>query len=377
MPARTRHAQSAATTVVEPEKEGSGLRRLRFNQTLSWRAGKPIPVADLLLRLETLATELRDLDQEDTERSSLTKVSHELASGYLLGHRDKGVRAWTACCVVDILRLCAPDAPFTANELKDIFTTIVTSIIPALADPSNAYNDQHVYVLSSLAEVKSIILITDLDAPDPLILRLFSSCFDIVSSSSKASTGEELAKNVEYDMTRLLVPVIDEAPTLAPEVIDVIVAQFLRVDPRAIQPSAPTTKNKKNGASAEANQSTLMLKDYPPAYNMAKSICSACTDKMTSHISQYFNNVIIDASAPDANGTSKSNRRRKYQGIGQGASVDQRTVACVSGRAAECHPADRSRVVRRVGLYTSSSYRDCWGSYRRNRRRRSASSRSD
>ncbi|KAM5446474.1 Sister chromatid cohesion protein pds5 [Microsporum audouinii] len=331
MPARTRHAKAAKapakvveeTVDVEEEEEGeeeqsvleqggkTSLHQLQFNQTLSWRAGKAIPVAHLLQRLEELGSELRTLDQEDTDRSSLTKVSQELAEGHLLGHRDKGVRAWTACCVVDILRLCAPNAPFTVNQLKDIFTLIVTSIIPALADPSNAYNDQHIYVLSSLADVKSIVLLTDVHAPDTLILPLFSSCFDIVSGSSKASTGEDLAKNVEYDMTRLLAPIIDEAPNLAPEVIDVIVAQFLRVDPRAIDQSLATSAGKgKKGATGviDAKQGTLLMKDYPPAYNMAKAICNACPEKLTSYISQYFNNVILDASGSSGMNGMKQRR---------------------------------------------------------------------
>ncbi|EFR04751.1 sister chromatid cohesion and DNA repair protein BimD [Nannizzia gypsea CBS 118893] len=295
----------------EEEQEDGSLHKLQFNQVISWRAGKAIPVAHLLQRLEELGSELRMLDQEDIDRSSLTKVSQELADGHLLGHRDKGIRAWTACCVVDILRLCAPNAPFTVNQLKDIFTLIVTSIIPALADPSNAYNDQHIYVLSSLAEVKSIVLLTDVHAPDTLILPLFSSCFDIVSGSSKASTGEDLAKNVEYDMTRLLAPIIDEAPSLAPEVIDVIVAQFLRVDPRAIDQSLATSTGKgKKGATGvvDAKQGTLLLKDYPPAYNMAKAICNACPEKLTSYISQYFNNVILDASGPSGINGLKNRR---------------------------------------------------------------------
>ncbi|ODH46046.1 hypothetical protein GX48_07869 [Paracoccidioides brasiliensis] len=311
MPLRTRHSQAGTTEIAEPDEEPSGLRRLKFKQPLSWRAGRAITVADLLERLESLALELRQLDQEETDKDSLRKVSQELASLHLLGHRDRGVRAWTACCVVDILRLCAPNAPFTGNQLKDIFTTIVTSIIPALADPSNAYNEQHVYVLSSLADVKSIVLLTDLDAPDTLILPLFSSCFDIVSGSSKSSTGEELAKNVEYDMTRLLVPIIDESSVLAPEIIDVIIAQFLRVDPRIVEnPSG--SKSKKNGAPLDAKQGTLLLKEYPPAYNMAKAICNACPDKMTSYVSQYFNNVIIDASGPPGmNGLSKNSSHRR------------------------------------------------------------------
>jgi sister chromatid cohesion protein PDS5 len=91
---------------------------LQFNEPLSWRAGKAIPVADLLSRLEKLARELQGLPQDDTDRETLKSVSQSLANGHLLGHRDKGVRAWTACCLVEIFRLCAPDAPFTQPQLK-------------------------------------------------------------------------------------------------------------------------------------------------------------------------------------------------------------------------------------------------------------------
>ncbi|KAI9930458.1 hypothetical protein MW887_011212 [Aspergillus wentii] len=310
MPSRTRQGPSTATEVVEPEEAPGDLRSLQFNESLSWRVGRSaIPIADLLQRLQTLAQELRKLEQEEIDPNSLTKVSQELASAHLLAHKDKGVRAWATCCIVDVLRLCAPDAPFTGNQLKDIFTCIVSSIVPALADPSNTYNAQHIYVLNSLAEVKSVVLMTDLDHPDSLIIPLFTSCFDIVSGSSKSSTGEEVAKNVEFDMTRLLVTVIDESPVLAPDVVDIIVAQFLRVDPRIIE--QPNRKGKKADAPVDAKQGTLLLKDYPAAYNMAKAICQACPERMTSHISQYFNNVIIDASATSsgANGSKSSSRR--------------------------------------------------------------------
>ncbi|KAJ5166035.1 hypothetical protein N7492_006331 [Penicillium capsulatum] len=303
MPSRTRHGPP------DEAEEETGLRSLSFNQPLSWRVGRSaIPIADLLERLQTLAQELRTLEQEEIEKESLRKVSQELASAHLLAHKDRGVRAWATCCIVDLLRLCAPDAPFTRNQLKDIFTCIVTSIIPALADPANAYNAQHIYVLGSLAEVKSVVLMTDLDHPDSLIVPLFASCFDIVSGSSKASTGEEVAKGVEFDMTRLLVTVIDETPVLAPEVVDTIVAQFLRVDPRVLD---NPKKGKRADVAVDAKQDTLLLKDYPPAYNMAKAICQACPERMTSHISQYFNNVIIDASAPSGQKNGPKHASRK------------------------------------------------------------------
>ena len=120
MPTRTRPAPTTVTEVVEAPEEAQQhlLPGLQFNETLSWRAGKAIPVADLLRRLQALSKEMREMDQDEDERESFTTVAKELASPNLLSHKDKGVKAWTACCLVDILRLCAPDAPYTAQQLR-------------------------------------------------------------------------------------------------------------------------------------------------------------------------------------------------------------------------------------------------------------------
>ncbi|AEO58089.1 hypothetical protein MYCTH_2305146 [Thermothelomyces thermophilus ATCC 42464] len=109
--------RSAAAEAEEQEPE-EGMVKLQFNEPLTWRPGKGIPLDTLLKRLDQLTRELAEMDQETTDTSSLTKVAKEVASHQLLNHKDKGVRAYTACCVVDILRLCAPDAPFTPSQLK-------------------------------------------------------------------------------------------------------------------------------------------------------------------------------------------------------------------------------------------------------------------
>jgi sister-chromatid-cohesion protein PDS5 len=98
-------------------EEGSGAR-LQFKQPLSWRAGRPIAVADLLRRLEALSKELQTYDQDEVEKDSLTTVAKELVSQQLIAHKDRGVKAFAAACLVDIFRLCAPDAPYTGTQLK-------------------------------------------------------------------------------------------------------------------------------------------------------------------------------------------------------------------------------------------------------------------
>ncbi|RKF75468.1 Sister chromatid cohesion protein pds5 [Golovinomyces cichoracearum] len=283
------------------ESQTSGLK---FNRPLSWRAGKPIQTCELLKRLESLSLELKDLgdEQEEVYKNSLTKVAKELAGQHLLVHRDKGVRAFTACCLVDILKICAPNAPFTPSQLKEIFTLFITSILPALSNPSHAYNQQHKYVLASLAEVKSIVLICDIPNSDSLVLHLFSNFFDIMSGSLGALTSDQIPRDVEFNMTQVLIILVDEAQNLPSGVVDIIVAQFLRA-------SVPSSRylNKKNKQDRDDKQSTLLLKELPAAYNMAKTICNSCSDKMARYVSQYFNEVIIEISS----GIPKSNRHRE------------------------------------------------------------------
>lgn len=102
----------------EEVEEQNGLGGLKFKQTLVGRPGKQISVGDLLARMETLLNELRTIDQEEAHRESLMPVAQELSHQSLLQHKDAGVRAWTCCCLVDILKLFAPDAPYPASKLK-------------------------------------------------------------------------------------------------------------------------------------------------------------------------------------------------------------------------------------------------------------------
>ncbi|KAF4538763.1 Sister chromatid cohesion and DNA repair protein [Lasiodiplodia theobromae] len=241
----TRSRASAVTQIHDDaDEQQEASTGLAFNQPLTWRAGKPIPVAELLRRLQALSQELRGLDQEEADRGALMPVAKELASQNLLSHKDRGVRAWTGCCIVDMFRLCAPDAPYTASQLKDIFMLFINTIFRALSDPSDPYNSQHFTLMTAL----------------------FTICFDVLSAT-----------------------LVEESQGLPPEVVDVILAQFLRADPR---------------------QSTLLLKEAPPAYNMAKNICNACADKMARLISQYFSSVIVDATTAAVGPLHKSGKHR-------------------------------------------------------------------
>ena len=172
---------------------------------------------------------------------------------------------------------------------QEIFTVIITKLLPLLADPSHPYNSQHMYVLRSLAEWKSILLINDIPGAEALTTALFTTCFDVLSGPSKNDSAEELSKNVEHNMTEVLSTIIDETGTVPHDVVDVIVAQFLWADPITLGSS----KGKKS-APVDARQTTLRRKEAPPAYNMAKSVCNNNQDKMARLVGNYFSSVIVD-----------------------------------------------------------------------------------
>jgi sister-chromatid-cohesion protein PDS5 len=170
---------------------------------------------------------------------------------------------------------------------KEIFTLFTRVILPALWNPSHAYNTQHKYVLASLADVKSILLINDVNNSEELLLELFSTFFDGISGSYKSSSGEQVAKDVEFHMTEVMVTLVDESSSLPPAVLDVIMAQFLRAAPRG---------GHKEKTDSNGSQTTLLPKEEPEAYVMAKTVCNSCPDRMARYVGQYFSDVIMDVS---------------------------------------------------------------------------------
>lgn len=272
------------------DEEERGRAALEHNDPLTWKAGRPILVATLLSRLKALSEELQSLAQGDVLHPALEKKATELSNSLLLGHRDYGVKIYTLQCIVEMFRLLAPDqddeepgpAAFKGSALVEIFELVVSTVVPALSDPAHAYNAEHYSIIGSLASVKSILLIRDLPRGDQRQKDLYVKCFDVLANNVAGSGKELLSKNVEIMFTSILCTLVDEADAVHSEIVEVILAQFLRADPQA------TTKKGETRFSE-------VLREVSPAYRMARSICAACEDKMTRHIGEYFQAVLIDA----------------------------------------------------------------------------------
>ena len=144
--------------------------------------------------------------------------------------------------------------------------------------------------MRSLAEIKSVVLLLDVDGSEGLLLHLFSTIFDGVSGSKSAS-GEQVTKDVEYTMQELLGVLVEDATSLPAKVVDVMMAQFLRA-------AAPGSgREKHNHVQVDDNQATLLAKEEPEAYQIVKHLCQVFPDKMARFVSQYFSDVIVDATS--------------------------------------------------------------------------------
>jgi sister chromatid cohesion protein PDS5 len=86
-------------------------------------SGQPAQSSQLLAHLDTktLLDELSSITEAEPENIDLTSfatVRKDLIGPSLILHKDKGVKAYVACCIAELLNVYAPDAPYTAGELK-------------------------------------------------------------------------------------------------------------------------------------------------------------------------------------------------------------------------------------------------------------------
>ncbi|KAF8726601.1 hypothetical protein AX14_007667 [Amanita brunnescens Koide BX004] len=179
-------------------------------------------------------------------------------------HKDRGVKAYAACCLADVLRLYAPDAPYTQPELLDIFQFFFRQLTAGLKGTDSPYYGQYFHLLESLSTVKSIVLVCDLPSADEVLSDTFRDFFALVRR-------DLLNKKVEMFLADILVALIDECQSLPSEVLETIMSQFMEKNARIEQ----------------------------PAYRLAVQVCNATADRLQRHVSQYFSDIIYASSRGD------------------------------------------------------------------------------
>ena len=115
---------------------------------------------ELIKHLKDLHEDLHDRSQEMSDRpKGLKAVAQQLIQPKILKNSDKDVRLLTACCLVDVLRIYAPEAPFNDAETVGVFDALVSQLRGlSTYDSMSGISAKVLYILSSLSTVKSCVV---------------------------------------------------------------------------------------------------------------------------------------------------------------------------------------------------------------------------
>ncbi|KAK4687777.1 sister chromatid cohesion protein PDS5, partial [Tremellales sp. Uapishka_1] len=259
------------------------MKKLDFKEDLK-ASGKGATTDVLLKKLKTLFQKLQELVQDETDLRSVDKVKKPLVTDSLMHHKDRGVRAYTACCLAEILRIYAPDAPYTGEELRDIFQFFVIQVCdnlkvassqvrPLMTSKSRGTQDaqpsvqritdipyftEYSSLLENLANFQSVVLILDVPGGDDLMERYFNGFMEIIRPDMNKSLIRHLAE--------ILSTLIDESASIPSGVMDCLIRQF------------------ENYASSPET----------PSFQLAVDVCNQTAERLQRHILAHYSEVQLN-----------------------------------------------------------------------------------
>jgi len=152
--------------------------------------------ADIVQCLTRLHKFLSDLDQDAKRPEGFENTALQLAAPRLLNNDDKEVRLLAVCCIVDVLRLFAPNAPYSPVQLVSIFEVLVSQLRGMSTYAPTTGNGVKIgYIIVSLARVKSCVCLVELaqnGQPEQL-----DALFDVLINSVRPHHDDEILLHVE------------------------------------------------------------------------------------------------------------------------------------------------------------------------------------
>ncbi|KAH9325840.1 hypothetical protein KI387_006018, partial [Taxus chinensis] len=199
---------------------------------------------------------LSELDQSPTLRSVLGPINDALAEPVLLRHKDKDARLLVAACFSEVMRILAPDPPYSDDLLKDIFKLFV-SIFKELDEKESPYFSRRVNILETIAKVRCCVLMLDINCED-LVSEMFQVFFSVVR--------EDHPPSVQHDMTTIMELILEESGEISQRMLDVILGNLLQ--------------DKRNASLA--------------AHRLSISVLQRCAEKLEPAIQQFLTSVMLE-----------------------------------------------------------------------------------
>ncbi|XP_076031392.1 cohesin associated factor B pds5 isoform X2 [Oratosquilla oratoria] len=212
---------------------------------------------EMIRRLKTLAHTLQSMGQDDGAYQEYIPLAMHIADDFFLSYASRDVQLLIACCIADILRVYAPEAPYKdPTQVKTIFMFLIKQL-GGLKDPKDPAFKRYFYLLENLAYVKSFNMCFELEDCQTIFCKLFKLMFNIVN--------DEHSGKVKSFMLDVLCPLINESDVVSNDLLDIILSNVLE----------PAKSQRKN------------------AYQLAKDLVVKCSDTLEPYIQAFFNHVLI------------------------------------------------------------------------------------
>ncbi|UZJ56863.1 hypothetical protein CBS101457_006183 [Exobasidium rhododendri] len=266
-----------ATTAIVPTKK---VKLLRKGQTTD----------QLLKELKVEQKKLNDPSSDSLSKAYLDSAREELIKEELLFHKGKEVRASLACCLADLLRLYAPNSPYEVDQLPMIFQfflSVLTATNGGLNKPTSPVFSDATSLLQTLVDVKSLLLMWEIDGPERLICEYFTGLFAVMKN--------ETPIRIVLLVSNLLIDLLLEGDAVPKKVVELLIA-YLHPTVKRTNPVASRLATLVcNGASSSLHGS---IGQYF-AKEMAKATSKEETPAMEQALQKIYTLIInINASAP-------------------------------------------------------------------------------
>uniref|UniRef100_A0A8C7LBJ5 PDS5 cohesin associated factor B n=1 Tax=Oncorhynchus kisutch TaxID=8019 RepID=A0A8C7LBJ5_ONCKI len=213
---------------------------------------------EMVRRLKMVVKTFMDMDQDSEEEKELyLNLALHLASDFFLKHPDKDVRLLVACCLADIFRIYAPEAPYTSpDKLKDIFM-FITRQLKGLEDTKSAQFNRYFYLLENIAWVKSYNICFELEDSNEIFTQLYRTLFQVINNGHN--------QKVHMHMVDLMSSIVCEGDSVSQELLDTVLVNLV-----------PAHKNLNK-----------------QAYDLAKALLKRTAQAIEPYITNFFNLVLM------------------------------------------------------------------------------------
>ncbi|MCO5603455.1 hypothetical protein L7F22_057605 [Adiantum nelumboides] len=172
----------------------------------------------ILKQLKQAVEMLSEMKQSQDVTASMEPLTKALALPIIIKHKDKDVRLLAISCIMEILRIVAPEAPYSDKELQDIFYEVV-SAFEGLTETSNISFSRRTTVLEIMANLRISVVMLDVGCDD-LITVMFQTFFSVISDKHPPS--------VLAAMQSIMAAILEESEKIPTRILDMILNNLLK-----------------------------------------------------------------------------------------------------------------------------------------------------